>query len=129
MAGLFVSSSVNDLNLESSAIPNHFEKAIFNEIASTYPSLRAHLPFIFVKSRECTGVGGYINIGYTGKAVSPFEPGNCAISTNAIIKLPGLKIGLGYEIAITNGLINFIELITYGEDWNGDTAGFEICPA
>jgi len=47
--------------------------------------------------------------------------GTSNISTNEIIEIEGLKHGLGYEVDITDGRIKFMEIFTYGEEWNGIT--------
>jgi hypothetical protein len=33
--------------------------------------------------------------------------------------MDGLQYGLGYEVNIMKGKIKFIELFTYGEEWDG----------
>lgn len=101
---------------------NKLEKSILERLATKYPDIKLHIPFLKVRSREITGVGMYINFFYC-KSIEKtfdFEIDNASISTNETIEIEGLKYGLGYEVDITNGRINFIELVTYGEEWNGD---------
>ena len=107
---------------------NTLELAILNRLADKYPSVKLHIPFLQVKTRENTGVGMYVNFSYSGSPVDlkTIEPSMGAISTNDNIEIKGLKFGLGYEVDITDSKINFIEIITYGEEWDGDATDFRI---
>lgn len=107
---------------------NELEKAILNRISLKYPILKKHINYLKIKSREPTGVGMYINFCYDNiENVEQLDILNASLSTNEIIELDTLENGLGYEVDITNGFINFIELITYGETWDGDlNKNFEI---
>lgn len=96
--------------------------SILERLATKYPNIKLHIPFLKVESREITGVGMYINFSYCKpiEETLEFETDNTSISTNETIEIEGLKYGLGYEVDVTDGKIKFIELVTYGEDWNGD---------
>lgn len=87
-----------------------------------------HIPFVRILKRENTGVGLYVNFIYeTGIAnLDPIIPSNSAISTNELIKMEPLIRGLGYELNITNGKIDFLELVTYDEEWNGAINSFSF---
>jgi hypothetical protein len=107
---------------------NQFELSILNKIAAEYPVLKTHLPFLVIKSREKTGVGMYVNFDYEG------QPENMplistvynALSAKESLIMEGLKYGLAYEISITNGMIDFLELVTYGEEWDGEIRNFSF---
>lgn len=111
---------------------NELEKAILDRISLKYPILKEHIQYLKIKSREPTGVGMYINFCYDYNYIENIEQLdilNASLSTNEIIEIDTLENGLGYEVDITNGYINFIELITYGETWDGDlNNSFEITP-
>jgi hypothetical protein len=100
---------------------NQFELSILNNIAKEYPVLKIHIPFLIVISREITGVGMYVHFDYLNQSndlpliVSSFH----ALSANETLVMEGLKNGLAYEISTTNGLIDFMELATCDEDWDG----------
>jgi len=100
---------------------NKLEKAILERLAGKYPKVKQHIPFIKVESRENTGVGMYINFTYYSNNNKILDLGinNAAISTNESIEIEGLKYGLSYEVDISDGKIKFIELVTYGEEWDG----------
>ena len=100
---------------------NKIELSIFERLSISYPSIKSHISFLRVKSREKTGVGMYINFYYNNAdKLSDLGIAEVHISTNETIEITGLKYGLVYEVAITNGRIHFIELVTYGEEWNGE---------
>jgi hypothetical protein len=100
---------------------NKLELSILERLAVKYPFIKEHIPFLKVDSRENTGVGMYVNLIYNNPSNKNLNVGeqNSAISTNETIEIAGLKYGLGYEVDITEGKIKFIELVTYGEEWDG----------
>jgi hypothetical protein len=104
----------------------NFELSVLKRLSKRYPCINSHLPYLSVLSRECTGVGMYINFKYIekGNQLKAIEPMNGAISTNETIVLANLKHGLCFEVDILNGKINFIELVTYGEEWDGSIQSF-----
>jgi hypothetical protein len=101
---------------------NKLEKSILERLATKYPNIRLHIPLLEVESREITGVGMYINFSYCKPVEKTLnlEIDNASVSTNESIKMEGLKYGLSYEVDVTEGKIKFIELVTYGEEWNGN---------
>ncbi|PGH39187.1 MAG: hypothetical protein CRN43_10685 [Candidatus Nephrothrix sp. EaCA] len=101
---------------------NKLELSILERLSINYPSIKGHIPFLRVESRENTGVGMYINFSYINPVEKLLDLGieNTSICTNEIIEMDGLKYGLGYEVDITDGKIKFIEIFTYGEEWDGD---------
>lgn len=106
---------------------NNLELSIFERLSAKYPDIKDHIPFLIVISRQITGVGMYVNFTYSDAArVKKLLPSNTFISTNDNIQIEGLKDGLGYEVDITDGMIKFIEMYTYGEDWDGNVDTFSI---
>ncbi len=100
---------------------NKLELSILEGLAIEYHFIKRHITFLRVKSRENTGVGMYVNFIYDDPTneILRLEIEDTVISTSETIEIDGLKYGLGYEVDITDGKIKFIELVTYGEDWNG----------
>jgi hypothetical protein len=100
---------------------NDFEIALLKRVSLKHPSIKNHLPFLRVSSRKFTGVGMYVNFYYltSNCKIPDLDILNGVMGINEQIKIEGLVYGLGYEIDVTDGLIRFIELITYGEEWNG----------
>lgn len=100
---------------------NKLEYAILERLATKYPFVSEHMPFIKVDNRLKTGVGMYINLMYDNPNNKELNIGieNSAISTNETIEIDALKYGLNYEVDVTDGKLKFIELVTNGEDWNG----------
>jgi len=100
---------------------NEIELAILHRVAAKHPSLNEHIPHLRVRDRVYTGVGMYINFVYVNLQHKPISASlnNATISTNERIMLSELEYGLCYEVNITAGRIKFIELVTYGEEWNG----------
>lgn len=100
---------------------NDLELKILEKVSENYPAIKSHIPFLRILNREYTGVGMYVNFIYSNKdeILNPIEPLNTVLGTNERIGLPGLKYGLCFVIDINNGKINFIELVTYGEEWDG----------
>jgi hypothetical protein len=100
---------------------NKLEFSILERLSIKYPFIKEHIPYLKVSSRENTGVGMYVNFIYdnpNNKALY-VEIDNSSISTNETIEIDGLLYGLSYEVDISDGKIKFLELVTYGEDWNG----------
>lgn len=97
------------------------EFSILERLAIEYPFVKDHIPLLRVASRENTGVGMYINLVYcdTVDEFLSIEMPNQSISTNERIEIAGLRFGLCYEVNLKEGKIDFIELVTYGEDWDG----------
>lgn len=63
----------------------------------------------------------YINFVYNQSVVKELDSDikNTSLSTNETIVLDGLNNGLCYELDISGGKVNFIELVTFGEEWDG----------
>ncbi len=107
---------------------NDFEISILNRISLKYPNIKYHIPLLKVINREITGVGMYINFIYFKPIndIATLEILNGSVSLNERIRIDGLEFGLGYEINISGKMIKFIELITFGEEWDGNYKGFNF---
>jgi hypothetical protein len=107
---------------------NDLETSILDRISLKYPNIKKHIPLLKVIDREMTGVGLYVNFCYSkiNSNLQSIEIDNGSISTNENIQIEGLKYGLGYEVFISDGKIKSIELITYGEGWDGKFNSFKF---
>ncbi|WP_020404498.1 hypothetical protein [Gracilimonas tropica] len=100
---------------------NKLELAILERLSNKYPLIKNHIPFLKVESRENTGVGMYINITYcieAGKTLD-LEIEDGSLGSDESVQMNGLKHGLAYEVDVKKGRLNFIELVSYGEEWDG----------
>jgi len=102
---------------------NHFEFAILKRVSLKYPFIEDIIPLLEVESRLLTGVGMYINFVFPDKHKKSLKLkiDDISLSTNELIEIEGLKNGLFYEVVITDGWIDFIELVTCDESWDGKT--------
>lgn len=107
---------------------NKFESVVLSTLAEKYPFLNEHIPYLRIKNREITGVGMYVNFDYSQEIkIKDMDFYNVSLSTNENIEIDNLKYGLGFELDITNGMVNFLEFITYGgECWDGVIKEFNI---
>lgn len=111
---------------------NKLEQAIVNEIVEfnkkEYPFISAHVPYLSVKSRETTGVGMYVHFEYSEEGVN-LEMNNLedvCLSSGKSLELDNLEYGVNYELNITKGKLDFLELITNGESWDGNYKAFDF---
>jgi hypothetical protein len=76
--------------------------------------LKEHFPYLYVSSREYTGIGIYTNFAYTKQ----FIPSDIKILLSSDKKLfaDRLENELTYAIDITDGRFNFLEIVSNGED-------------
>lgn len=111
---------------------NQIEEAILIEIFNynykKFPSLKEHLPFVMVKSREYTGVGMYIHFEYLIKEIDFVKISNthAFLSSNKRLVIDSLKNELNYELNITKGKLDFLELVTNDEPWDGNCKFFNL---
>ena len=108
---------------------NNLEIEILQEIIKDnkrdYPFLEIHFPFIYVKSREYTGVGIYVNFEYS--KYFEFNNLNVLITSSKCLTVDMLENELSYVLNITNGRIDFLEIVTNGEDvLNNEIIDFEL---
>ena len=108
---------------------NKLELAILKEIiyhnSDKYPFLEKHLANLKVRNREYSGVGLYINFEDSSEVFSS-PPNDLTLSSNKILELDNLEYGLNYELNISNGTFDFLELVTNGEEWNGEFKSFSL---
>ncbi len=111
---------------------NKLERAIISEIVKfnkkEYSSIELHIPYLNIKFREATGIGMYVHFEYS-KEGGNFNIDNSeeiCLSSNKQLELDNLEYGLNYELNITNGKFDFLELVTNGEDWDGSYEYFEF---
>ena len=107
---------------------NELEKAILNEVADSYPEFKSnlikHYSELRVKNRKYTGTGVYVNFEYKSAEVAPIEKNH--LSGKAELLIPKLEFPVTYEIAITNGMISFMELVSNEGKWNGESDVFKL---
>lgn len=106
---------------------NALEVVLIGGLVQKYPQMEAHVSHLRVSKRELTSTGLCIHIDYQDFE-QEVEPINALFSNSENIEITGLKKGLGYVIDITNGIIQYIELVTYGEKWNGKIGDFRLIP-
>ena len=83
-----------------------------------YPLLKSHLPLLKVKSREFTGVGIYTNFHYITEPLT--EEISALLSSPNQLLMDNLENELSYLLDITDGKINYLEILTNGnEAWDG----------
>jgi hypothetical protein len=88
--------------------------AIINENINKYPFLLEHFKYLTVLSREFTGVGMYTNFGYNfdfnnnkiDKSMNTF------MTSRKSLLIDGFEHEISYELNITNGKIDFLEIVT-----------------
>ncbi len=106
---------------------NNLESTLLNGLVGKYPTLKSHIPFLKVKERKSTASGMVVDFEYVNSEDDlHFEDINALFSGEENIEIKSLKHGLGYVIDITDGEILYIELTTYGENWNGKMGDFKI---
>lgn len=109
---------------------NFLEEAILNEIAchngEKYLFLKKHISQLVVKSREYTRVGCYVTFEYLTNELPHLCTGSTYMSSSKSLELDTLKYGLNYDLNITNGVIDFLELVTNGESWDGNYTSFTL---
>lgn len=103
------------------------ESTLLNGLIQKYPALKSHIPYLKVKERKITEAGMEVNFEYTNSEEElNFEDINALFSNGENIEVKGLKHGLGYVIDVTDGKISYLELVTYGENWNGKLDDYKI---
>jgi hypothetical protein len=96
-------------------------KSIINGNLEKFSFLLEHLGDIKIKSREATGIGLNITFEYLKDVQEEEEFTNGLLSTELKLTTPSLKNELTYCLDITNGKIDFLEIITNGNEiWDGN---------
>lgn len=110
---------------------NKLEKYIIDEICDfnkkQFPLLKKHFSLVRVKSREFTGIGSFTTFEYfTDWKERITDKDHLVLSSDRHLEMSGLEYGLTYELNITNGKIDMLELVANGEVWNGEFQEFEF---
>jgi hypothetical protein len=111
---------------------NIFEQTLMERVAVEHTIVKFHLPYLLVRKVWITGFGMYIYFSYSEipnnlPMIDQKDTFNSYIGASINIELKSLQYGLGHSVATTKeGLIGFIEIITYAEPWDGDTTDFVL---
>jgi hypothetical protein len=115
--------------------PTRFEldllHSILDDQREKYPCLYSQIPFLRVRSREVTGVGGYVHFELPDDPGTPIDTGqpDIVLTVNKTIEMDDPPSGMGFALDVSSGKINFLELVTYGdEEWHGAVGRYEIVP-
>jgi phage tail tube protein FII len=106
-------------------IENAVLKAIIDENQENHQFLNFHFPYLNIKSREYTGVGMYSNFEYS----KGFEQSDVNVLLTSLKELTvnNLENELSYVLYITNGKIQFLEIVTNGNDsFYGEIIDFKL---
>lgn len=103
---------------------NHFEREILNRLAMSNPEIKKHISYLRVKERKTTGAGMRIDLEYAAGSETLDYIKKVHLSANGYLKMEGLKDGLIDNTCVTNGRIDFVELVTYDEPWDGVVRDF-----
>jgi len=109
---------------------NVFELSILGRLAVKYPNIKPHIPLLQVLNREITGVGMYVNFCYSEQTDDVLRLNHLSydlMSTDDTIQVTGLEHGLAWVVYISDGKIDFMELVTYGEAWDGNIENCYFC--
>lgn len=104
---------------------NELEITLLNNLATKYPSLKSHIPYLKVTERKLNKDSLIVNLEYSDFD-GEFEDINALFSNGENIEIKGLKDGLSYVIDITVGQITSIEFSTYNEKWDGTISDYKI---
>jgi hypothetical protein len=95
-------------------------KTIIKDNSEKFGYLFEHLDFIKVETAKTTGTGLYINFVYL-KEFQKEEFENGLLSAGSKLTAPNLKNELTYCLDVTNGKMDFLEIVTNEkENWDGD---------
>jgi hypothetical protein len=115
-----------------SQVLDKVERELVEQILKQHPIygeiLKNQLEDLFVSSRELTGVGCYTKFSTKKEIVD--KSINATLGFNGEIEVPGVPSGLCCVLDVSDGRLNYIELVTFGtEQWNGQLNDFHIVPA
>ena len=95
-----------------------------------YGWLKEQLSFLKVKSREFSTVGGYINFALSDNTLDQnveYFQGDFTLSAPRLLRVKGTDDFMSFELDITRGRINFMELVVDGRwIWNGLFDNMEV---
>jgi hypothetical protein len=101
---------------------NDLETAVLHRMAAAVPSIAPALSGLRVASREYTGVGTFTNF----EAVADGLPWDRDIGIDVPIEIPGLEHGLCAVLFCRGDSPIFLELVSFGEPWDGAIDGFQL---
>ena len=100
-------------------------QAIISENQEKYQFLNLHFPYLVVKSRKYTGVGMYSNFEYSKEFVQSNV--NVLLTSLKELTVDNLENELSYVLDITSGKIQFLEIVTNGNDtFQGEIINFKL---
>jgi hypothetical protein len=93
-----------------------------------YPFFEQHITYLKVQSRKRTGVGIYINFDYYINHDLKFNSSikHLSLSSDKLLEEDSLKYDINYELNITNGRFDFLELVTNGEVSGGNYKNYKF---
>ena len=98
---------------------NHLERAILDKLSIDYPVLRNHIKHLLVRERKLTGTGMFVYFAYADDTPRLDYIQHLQLSATGYLKMDGLTDGLIDSLNITEGKIDFLQLVTYDEPWDG----------
>jgi hypothetical protein len=100
-------------------------EAVLHDNQTNYPFLIEHFQCLKLKDREYTGVGTFSNFEYSRDL--KFGSLNKLLSSEKRLFIDGVENEVTYVLAITDGRIDFLELVTNNDEiWNGEVTGFQL---
>lgn len=111
---------------------NLFELTIVKEVLAfnrgKYPFFEKHLSYLRVTSLEKTGVGVYVNFkdAYGEDLICLDVKKHIVLTSTKTLDIDILDWELNYELNITDGKIDFLELVANDELWDGSYEGFVL---
>ncbi|TCD27158.1 hypothetical protein EZ456_11620 [Pedobacter psychrodurus] len=96
-------------------------KTIIKGNSDKFNYLLAHLDFIRIESAKSTGTGLYVTFVYLKEFEQEEEFVNGLLSAEPKLTTPNLKNELTYCLDVTNGKIDYLEILTNEkENWDGN---------
>ena len=105
---------------------NHFEESILEKLALDNPVIRKHIRYLQVRERKLTGTGMYVYFIYTPGAPTLDYIQRLQVSATGYLKMEGITDGLIDSLNIADGKIDFLQLVTYDEPWDGTIRAFRF---
>jgi len=102
--------------------PNELELAILQRLSLALPTLESVLPQLHVQSRQYTGVGCYTKFRVVDIVVGSKSP----VTLDEAINVPGIQRGLDALLFLKDGKVDFLEVVSFDELWEGTFEGFSI---
>ena len=106
---------------------NEFELLLLNTIiennAEKFQYLSEHLDFIKIETKKSTDTCLYISFVYLKEFPQEEEFENGLLSAEQKLSAPNLKNDLTYCLDVTNGKMDFLEIVTNEKEiWDGNLA-------